>query len=77
MNHQQGIGPGRLRAGFALTPCQSWPGNPQGSDVGLDLTLSSPPHRPCDALSSGRRVLSRRVGWYKFHRLAVPDSVRG
>ena len=59
MSHQQGVGPGRLREGSALTPCPSWPRNTQGSSAGLERTLSSPPHRLSDALSSDRRVLSR------------------
>jgi hypothetical protein len=77
MNHQQGVSPGRLREGSALTPRQSWPRHTQGSGRGLEITLSSPPHRPLDALSGGRRVLSRVLGWYKFHRREGPHSVRG
>jgi hypothetical protein len=77
MSHQQDVGPARLREGTALTPRQSWPGHTQGSSVGRALPLSSPPHRLLDALSSGRRVLSRLPGWYKFHRPGVRDSVRG
>ena len=57
MSHQQGVGPGWRRQESALTPRQSWAGNTQGRDGGLELTLSSPPHRLLDALSCGRRVL--------------------
>jgi hypothetical protein len=77
MSHQQGVRPGRLREGSALTPHHSWPGTMQGSDERLELTLSSPPYRPLDALSDDRRGLSRVLGWYKFHRTEVPHSVRG
>jgi hypothetical protein len=77
MSHQQGVRPGRLRAWSALTPRQSWPGTMQGSDGRLELTLSSPPYRPLDALSGDRRGLSRVLGWYKFHRTEVLHSVRG
>ena len=76
MSHQQGVGPGRLSEGSALTPCPSWPRNTQGSSAGLERTLSSPPHRLSDALSSDRSVLSRIWGWYKFHRQGVRDSMR-
>jgi hypothetical protein len=75
MNRWPPVGAWRPR-GAALTPRQSWPGNTQGSYGGLELTLSSPPHRPLDALSCGRRVISRGLGWYEFHRTEVPHSVR-
>jgi hypothetical protein len=77
MSYPQDVGPARLREGSALTPRQSWPGHTQGSSVGLALPLASPPHRLLDALSSGRRGLSRLLGWYKFHRPGVRHSVRG
>lgn len=77
MRPQQGVCPGRLREGSALMPRQSWPGTMQGSDGRLELTLSSLPYRPSDALNGDRRGLSRVLGWYKFHRTEVPYSVRG
>jgi hypothetical protein len=77
MNRWPAVGAWQRREASALTPRQSWPGHTQGSFGGLERTLSAPPHRPLDTLSGGRRVLSRLLGWYKFHRRAVRDSVRG
>ena len=77
MSHQHGVGPGRRRVGSALTPRQSWAGNTPGSDGGLERTLSSPPSRLLEALSSGRRVPLRGLNSYKAPRTSVPHSVRG
>jgi len=77
MSHQPGVGPGWRREESALTPRQSWPGHTQGSDGGLELTRSSPPHRLLDALSCGRRVLARGLRWDQVQRTEVPHSVRG
>jgi hypothetical protein len=40
----------------ARRPGQAWPGTSQGHDGGLERTRSSPPHRPFEARSGGRRV---------------------
>ena len=77
MSHQPGVGPGWRREESALTPRQSWGGQTQGSDGGLERTRSSPPPRRLDALSCGRRVLARGLRWSKVQRTEVPHLVRG
>ena len=77
MSSRHGIGPRWWRQGSALSSGQLRPGNIQGHYVSLQPPLCSPAHRPYDVLRCNKWALASSGGWYKCHRLAVRDSVRG